>query len=67
MAEITFKINGMSCQHCVMNVKKAIDSVAGVKSSEVSIGSARVVFDEPETSVDVISQAIQKSGYKIDG
>ncbi|MEE8422998.1 MAG: heavy-metal-associated domain-containing protein [Thermodesulfobacteriota bacterium] len=35
MAEITLKIDGMSCQHCVMSVKKAIDWVEGVSSSDV--------------------------------
>jgi len=46
MNDITLKIEGMSCQHCVMRVKKAIDSVQGVSKAEVVIGQAVVSFDE---------------------
>ncbi|MBI5665075.1 MAG: heavy-metal-associated domain-containing protein [Nitrospirae bacterium] len=65
MAEITLKIEGMSCQHCVMHVKKAIDSVNGVSSSNVTLGSATVVYDESKTGKDAIAGAIQKAGYKV--
>jgi copper chaperone CopZ len=67
MAEIALKIEGMSCQHCVMNVKKAIDGIAGVKSSEVSIGNAKVVYDEPQTNKEEIEKSIQNAGYKVIG
>ena len=46
MKDITLKIEGMSCQHCVMRVKKAIDAVQGVSKAEVVIGQAAVSFDE---------------------
>jgi len=65
MTEITFKIEGMSCQHCVMSVKKAVGGIAGVSSYEVSVGSAKVVFDESRTNRVEIAEAIQKAGYKI--
>ncbi len=55
MAEVTIKIEGMSCQHCVMSVKKAVDGLEGVSSSDVSIGSARVVYDEPKTDREAYS------------
>ena len=65
MAEVTVKINGMSCQHCVAAVKKALDGLDGVDSSEVSVGSATVVFDESKTNKDAIEGAIQNAGYTI--
>jgi copper chaperone len=65
MAEITLKIEGMSCQHCVMNVKKTIENIKGVNSSEVSIGSAKVVYDESKTDKGAIEKAIRDAGYKI--
>jgi copper chaperone len=65
MAEITLTIDGMSCQHCVMSVKKAVDSVSGVASADVSIGKAKVVFDELKTNRDKIIHAIQNAGYKV--
>ena len=65
MAEIRLKINGMSCQHCVMTVKKAIDAVEGVASSEVDVGSAAVVYDEARTDRERIARAIQDAGYRV--
>jgi len=65
MAEITLKIEGMSCQHCVMNVKKAVDGVAGVSSSKVVIGSATVVYDSAKTTVDAIAGAVRNAGFKV--
>ncbi|NOX20529.1 MAG: heavy-metal-associated domain-containing protein [Nitrospirae bacterium] len=67
MAEVTIKIDGMSCQHCVMRVKKAIDAVDGVSSSEVEVGSAKVVFDDSKTTEDAIKAAITQAGYKVAG
>ncbi len=65
MSEITLKIEGMSCQHCVMSVKKAIDGTDGVSSSDVSVGTAKVVYDESKTSRGAIEQAVQGAGYKV--
>jgi copper chaperone CopZ len=65
MKEVSIKVDGMSCQHCVMRVKNAIDGVEGVHSSDVSIGSAKVVFDETKTDRESIERAIQSVGYKI--
>ena len=65
MSEISFKIDGMSCQHCVASVKKAVDSVEGVSSSEVTVGAAQVVFDEEKTSRDSIVHAVKNAGYSV--
>lgn len=65
--EITLKIEGMSCQHCVMSVKKAVDGVDGVKSSDVSIGGAKIVFDESRTDKDALVKAVEGSGYRVSG
>lgn len=65
MAEIKLKINGMSCQHCVMSVKKAIDAVEGVRSADVTIGSASVIYDETKTDKDKIAKAVHDAGYRI--
>lgn len=65
MAETKLKIEGMSCQHCVMSVKKAVDAVDGVTSSDISVGSAGIVYDEQKTNKDAIADAVKNAGYKI--
>jgi len=64
MAELKLTIEGMTCQHCVMRVKKAIDAFQGVSKSEVAIGSAVVSFDETKVKKEEIIASIEKAGYK---
>ena len=65
MAEALIKIEGMSCQHCVMRVRKAVDELPGVSHSEVNIGTARVEYDESKVKGTDLEQAIEKAGYKV--
>ena len=65
MAEAIMKIEGMSCQHCVMAVKKALGVVPGVFASDVQIGSAAVQYDDAKTQQKDIEAAIEKAGYKV--
>ncbi len=67
MAETTIKIEGMSCRHCVMRVKKAIDAISGISQSDVQVGSAAVQFDESKIKKEDITTAIEKAGYKVIG
>jgi copper ion binding protein len=67
MAETIIAIEGMSCQHCVMRVKKAIDALKGVSNSDVQVGSAKVTFDGSLLQKKDIEDAIVKTGYKIRG
>jgi len=67
MAEATIMIDGMSCMHCVMRVKKAIENLAGITNLNVEVGKATVTFDDAETSQKDIEAAITKAGYKVKG
>lgn len=65
MAETTLKIEGMSCQHCVMRVKKAVEGLGGVSKSEVNVGSAQVVYDDSKVRKEDIEAAVQKAGFTV--
>lgn len=56
------KIEGMSCQHCVMAVRKEIMKLP-VEKVEVKIGEAIVEFDESKVTIDKIKQSIVEAGY----
>lgn len=58
------KIEGMSCHHCVMAVKKEL-SKTGLESFEVQIGSAKVDYDESKIGINQIEKAIEDAGYKV--
>ncbi len=58
------KIDGMSCNHCVMAVKKELSKV-GLENFDVQIGSANVKFDESKVKSETIEKAIEEAGYKV--
>jgi copper chaperone CopZ len=59
-----FKIEGMSCHHCVMAVQKSLSKLK-LKNYDVQIGSAKIEFDENETKEEIIIKAIDEAGYKV--
>jgi len=65
MAEATIAIEGMSCQHCVMAVKKALGGVPGILESDIQVGSAVVKYDESKTKKEDIEARIEKAGYRV--
>ncbi len=65
MRETAFRIDGMSCQHCVMAVKKAVEGLKGVRSAQVEIGKATVKYDEGKVGPEEIERAITDAGYKV--
>ncbi|MDA8077377.1 MAG: heavy-metal-associated domain-containing protein [Nitrospiraceae bacterium] len=65
MSEATIGIDGMSCQHCVMRVRKAIEGLSGISGLDVQVGTATVTFDESKVRQNDIEAAIIKAGYKI--
>ncbi len=59
------QISGMSCNHCVMAVRKELGKISGLKTDEVVIGSASVTYDELQVRREQIDDAIRKAGYTI--
>jgi copper chaperone len=59
-----FKIEGMSCNHCVMAVKKNLSNLM-LKNFEITIGSAKVDYDENQISEQKIIETIEDAGYKV--
>lgn len=45
MDELTLKITGMSCGHCVGQVTKALPRLDGVQVHSVKVGEAIVVYE----------------------
>ncbi len=61
------RIEGMSCNHCVMHVRKALTAVNGVTVDDVQIGNARLTVDESRVTNDMLSAAVEKAGYRLVG
>lgn len=67
MAEVNLKIEGMTCEHCVMRVKKAIGLLPGVSEANVDIGTARIRYDELKIREKALREAVEKAGYTLAG
>jgi len=65
MSETVLTIEGMSCQHCVMRVKKAVSLLAGVKETQVEVGSARIAYDETMLKKEDLKRAVEEAGYRV--
>jgi len=64
----SIKIKGMSCQHCVMAVTKALGAVEGVKNVQVDLKTATATYDETKpVDAKTIAEAVKKAGYEVVG
>jgi len=59
-----YKIEGMSCNHCVMDVQKNLSKIK-LNKFEVTIGSAKVEFNDNEIVEKEIIKAIEEAGYQV--
>jgi copper chaperone len=62
----TIKINGMTCNHCVMAVTKALKEIDGITNVKVDLQKAEATFDEVKpVDMEVVKERIRKAGYDI--
>lgn len=62
---MTLNVEGMSCQHCVANVKKAVVAVNGVDSVEVDLEAGKVTV-EGGADAEAVKAAITQAGYTVE-
>ena len=67
MTKTTLKIQGMTCNHCVMRIAKALKAVAGVQDAQVDLqkAEAAIAFDETRVDIEKLSVAVVDAGYKV--
>jgi copper chaperone len=62
----TVKIKGMSCNHCVMAVTKALNEIDGVKDVRVDLAKGEATYNEAmPVDMDVVKAHIAKAGYEV--
>jgi len=65
MKSVELTIEGMTCNHCVMHVKKELSKLSDVTIDDVQIGKAKVQFDETKISFNDFAKAIDNAGYRL--
>lgn len=63
---VTLDVEGMTCNHCVMRVRKALEGVGGVKEAKVDLASKRATVKVDAEKVDdtALVAAVEDAGYK---
>jgi copper chaperone len=66
MTQETIKVEGMSCMHCQLRVKKAVEAVEGVQRADVNLQTKQVTVDfkEGEENLEKVKAAIRETGYE---
>jgi copper chaperone len=60
---LKLKVEGMTCNHCVMTVKKALSRVPGVERAEVSLERGEALV-EGNADPQALIQAVEAEGYR---
>ena len=63
METLNLSIDGMSCGHCVVAVRKALATVPGLRIERVDVGSATVAYDPRRATPDEIIDVLSDEGY----
>lgn len=60
------KIKGMSCQHCVASVTKALKEIEGIRNVQVDLEKGEASFQEsPPVDPEAIKKAIAAIGFEV--
>jgi len=62
----TYRVNGMSCGHCVASVTEELSAVAGVTDVTVDLASGQVdVSSERPLELATVAAAVREAGYEL--
>jgi len=66
MVKKTYRVEGMHCSNCAMNIEGIEDDLPGIKQISASYQKGRMVveFDEATISETQILAAVAKRGYE---
>ena len=65
--ELIVIVESMMCEHCKMNVEKAVKNVKGVKKVKINLmdKSVFIKYNEKKANDSLIKKAIVEAGYEV--
>ena len=60
------QISGMTCEHCVNRVMRALNKIDGVSANVSLKGKRAVVSYDREIDVNVLKKAVEDAGYTVE-
>ncbi len=67
MIEKMVKVNGMTCNHCKMNVEKNLGALQGIDKIEVDLSNALVKITGKKIDLDQVKNTVEGIGYEFAG
>lgn len=58
-------VQGMSCQQCVANVKRALESIEGVEEAKPDLASGLVQIKGTVLDAARLAKVVQDAGYRV--
>ena len=66
MANATYEVSGMTCDHCVNSVKGELSKLDGVDDVVVELDSGKVsVSSSQPLDLDTVRSAVERAGYEL--
>ena len=68
MTSTTYRVQGMTCDHCARAVTEEVTKIEGVTDVAVDVGAGQVTVtsSQPLTD-DVVRDAVDEAGYELVG
>jgi copper ion binding protein len=67
MTTKAYRVEGMTCQHCVRAVTDEVGKIAGVDAVEVDLESGTVRVSAGQLDDSAVAAAVDEAGYSIVG
>jgi len=65
MEERVFKVEGMTCDHCVAAVEREVRGVAGAREVDVELASGALTIRGQGVDPDAVRAAVEEAGYEL--
>lgn len=65
MTNVTLKVEGMSCGHCVNSIEGAMKTLGASAKVDLASGSVAINYEENKLTLETIKEAIEEQGYDV--
>jgi copper chaperone len=63
--ERTYRVAGMTCDHCVASVREEVSAVPGVERVDVELATDRLTVSGEGFTDQAVSAAVNDAGYEL--
>jgi copper chaperone CopZ len=60
-----YRVDGMTCEHCVAAVTREVSAVPGVQEVEVDLSSGLLRVTGDQVSGDAVRAGVEEAGYSL--